>query len=137
MTIDLPDYTKYVTQNPSISLTAPGEVIARPKGGKKASGTVTSTGTYAVVAEYAVTDEKTFQLAKTLYSCKEDTWFKLTWADVDLGPEVLVLGGIPFPDWYPWNYEPMTGDGVDKIQVKAKYDSTPGAVFAEIVGEEY
>ena len=135
MVTDLPDYTKYVTSNPVISLTAPDEVKARPKGGVRETGTLTSTAAYQVVAEYIVTNLKTLQLAKTLFSCEEDTWFKLTWASVDLGVEILVSRGVPFTDWYPWGYELMEGDGVKKIQVQAKYDTTAGVVYAEIVGE--
>ena len=113
-------------------------VIPRPKGGILAKGSVTTTGTYASVAEKTVTDGLTLQLAKIVVSCPEDVLFKLVWSDEIIGAEVYVSGKIPFVDWFPWDYHTMVGDGSKKLEIMAKYPSGGAAAtcHAEIVGEE-
>jgi len=138
MPSDLPDYTKYITQNVVIPAAEQGPVIPRPKGGILAKGSVTTTAAYQTVASRTVTNLKTFQLAKILVSCDEDVMYQLRWAGVVISAEVYVSGGLPFTDWFPWDYKEMTGDGAKAFDIQVKYPSggSAGTCHAEIVGEE-
>ena len=126
----------YVAQPTPGTLQA--EVIARPKGGILEKNSVTTTDTYATVATRTVTDGKTFQLAKVLVSCPEDVMFKIRWDGDDIGAEVYVTGGIPFTDWFPWDYYEMAGDGAKAVDIQVKYptDGAAATCHAELVGEE-
>jgi hypothetical protein len=115
---------------------APERVIPKPTGDKKAKGSVTTTVAYQTVAEYTVTKNKTFHLAKITVSCKADVWVKVRWAGEDVSIEYLVSGGIPFTDWFPWNWHPMVGDGSKKVDIQARYDTAEATVYTELCGEE-
>lgn len=136
---DLPDYHQYVSQ---VSVEIPeGEeaiTIARPKGGVLEKGSITTTGSYQTVASRVVTNGKTLQLAKIIVSCDEDVIYKLRWDGTDISAEIYVSGGIPFTDWFPWDYYAMAGDGAKAFDIQAKFPSggSAGTCHAEIVGEE-
>lgn len=114
------------------------EIIARPKGGILAKGSVTTTGTYATIATRIVTNAKSFQLAKILISCDRDVMYKLRWAGTDISAEVYVSGKIPWTDWFPWDYYTMAGDGSKAFDIQVKFPSggLAGTCYAELVGEE-
>jgi hypothetical protein len=136
---DLPDYNQYVT--PVTVNIPPGQeslTIPRPKGGVLAKGSVTTAAAYATIASRTVTSEKEFQLAKILISCDEDVMYKLRWNEDDISAEVYVSAGIPFTDWFPWDYYTMLGDGSKAFDIQVKYPSggSAGTCYAEIVGEE-
>lgn len=135
MVRDLPDGTKYIAVSVDVDVSA---VVPRPKGGELAKGSVTTTDTYAVVASHIVTDGKELQLAKILVSCPEDVMYRLKWDGTVISAEVFVYRGVPFTDWFPWDYYDMPGDGSKKFEVEVKFPS--GGVAAtchvEIVGEE-
>jgi hypothetical protein len=133
---DLPDYTKYITQVITIPQSLQGPVIPRPKGQVQVLGSLTTTAAYQTIAEYVVTDDFYFELAKIALSCKEDTWIKIRWDSTDISIEYLVLGKLPFTDWFPWDWVEMLGDGAKKIDIQVKYDSVEATAYAELVGEE-
>lgn len=118
------------------TITGNVSVIPRPMGGSNQKGSLTTTAAYQTVAEITVTNTKTFHLAKIAVSCKEDVWIKVRWNSTDISIEYMITGGIPFTDWFPWNWYPMLGDGAKKVDIQAKYDSAAETVFAELVGEE-
>jgi len=135
---DLPDYTKYVTPAPIPPPAEQGPLVPRPKGGVLEKGSLTTTDTYQTVASRTVTSGKQFQLAKILVSCDKDVMYKLRWSNADVSMEVYVPGTVPFPDWFPWDYVTMVGDGSKKFEVQVKYPAggSAGTCHAEIVGEE-
>jgi len=113
-------------------------VIARPQGGIHVKGAILTGAAYATVCERLVALNKQFQLSKTIVSSKEDVYYKLVWGTDDKSIEVYVPAKTPLPDWYPWNYETIVGDGVKTFKVQAKTPSggTNATCQAEIVGEE-
>jgi hypothetical protein len=139
MVTDLPDYTRFVTISVEVPPTQQAPVIPRPMGGSKDEGSVTTTANYQEVAAITPGKGYTLQLAKSLVSCDQDVMYKLQWNALDIGPEVLVAAKTPTPDWYPWGYEVMEGDGALKLALLAKYPSggSAGTCFGELVGEEY
>jgi len=114
-----------------------GEMIARPKGGVLETDSVTTTAAYQTVVEYTVLEDWKFELAKILVSCPEDVMYRLRWGAVVISAEVYVTGGIPFTDWFPWNYYYMRGDGsrTFNIQVMFPAGGVAAVCHAEIVGE--
>jgi len=120
------------------------EVIARPKGGVRIIANALTTGAWTVlgagtdnVAEYIVPDDWKFELAKILVSCPEDVMYRLRWGTSVISPEVFVTGGIPFTDWFPWDYEHMRGDGTKTFNIQVRYPAggVEAMCHAEIVGE--
>jgi len=113
-------------------------LIARPKGGVHVKGAILTGAAYATVCERIVPLNKQFQLSKTIVSSKEDVYYKLVWDVTDVSIEVYTPSKTPLPDWYPWNYETVVGDGVKtfKIQAKTPSGGTNATCQAEIVGEE-
>lgn len=138
MPSDIPDYTKYITQNVVIPAQEQGPAIPRPKGGILKKGSVTTTASYQTVASHVVTNTKSFQLAKIIVSCDTDVMYKLRWNGVDKSAEIIVPANTPFTDWFPWDYLTMTGDGVKAFDIQVKFPSggSAGTYNAEIVGEE-
>jgi len=125
--------------NVDIAPTGTIQVIARPMGGIHEFGSIATGSDWATVTSYTVTDGAQFQLAKTLISCDQDVLYRLKWAGVVVSPEILVPASTPFPDWYPWDWETMEGDGSDALVLEAKYPSGgyAGTCHGEIIGEEY
>jgi len=118
-----------------------GEMIARPKGGVRETDSVTTTLAWQVVVTYTVpagvVSDWKFELAKILVSCPNDVLYRLRWNGVVISPEVYVTGGIPFTDWFPWDYENMRGDGVKAFDIQAQFPVGGAAALChgEIVGE--
>lgn len=135
---DLPDYTKYVSQNITIPASEQGPVIPRPKGGILAKGSVTTTASYAVAASRTVTNTKSFQLAKILVSCDTDVMYRLRFNSIMISAEVYVSAKLPWTDWFPWDYYPMLGDGSKAFDVQVKFPpgGSAGTCEVEVVGEE-
>jgi len=113
------------------------EVIARPKGGVLETDSITTTVAYQTVVEYTVPDDYKFELAKILISCPENVEYRLRWGTSVISAVVFVTGGIPFTDWFPWDYEHMRGDDTKtfNIQVRFPADGEAAVCHAEIVGE--
>ena len=121
-----------------------GEMIARPKGDvlvkafddTEADWTVVGEGTDEV-AEYTVPNDFKFELAKILVSCPNDMLYRLRWNEVVISAEVYVTGGIPFTDWFPWDYYNMRGDGVTTFDIQVMFPAGGAAAecHVEIVGE--
>ena len=114
------------------------EVLARPMGGVLDVDSVTTTAAYATVASYKPPNNYRLELSKILVSCPEDVMYQLWWGGEAFGAEVYVTGGIPFTDWFPWNYKYMEGDGTKEFELKVKYPTGGAAAVchAEVVGEE-
>ncbi|MCW4048767.1 MAG: hypothetical protein NWE89_03420 [Candidatus Bathyarchaeota archaeon] len=118
------------------------EVIARPKGKVLESGDVTFTGAAAawqLVADHTPDDGDRFELTKILVSCEDAAVYQLRWGGAVIGAEeVYVTGGIPFTDWFPWNYHEMEGDGslAFELYVIDPSDASTATCYAEIVGED-
>ena len=119
-----------------------GEMIARPKGGTPAgvlkTGSIVTALAWAPVVQYVIpSDALKFELAKILVSCPNDVLYRLRWNGVVISAEVFVTGGIPFTDWFPWDYENMRGDGVKAfdIQVQFPVGGAAATCHGEIVGE--
>ncbi len=111
-------------------------IIPRPRGNTRAKGSITTGLGYTTIAELTITNGKTFNLAKIAISCETDSWVKVRWNGTDVSIEYLVTGGIPFTDWFPWNWYPMEGDGSKKVDIQAKHDGVAGECSVELVGEE-
>ena len=117
------------------------EVIARPKGGVLEISPEpykdTIVGTYQTFASYTPDDGYKLELAKILVSCPNDIMYRLRWNGVVISAEVYVTGGIPFTDWFPWDYENMRGDGVKAFDIQAQFPVGGAAALChgEIVGE--
>lgn len=135
---DLPDYHLYFVPAPDVTIPEAGPTIPRPKGGVLEKGSITTTGSYQTVASHVVTDGKKFQLAKIIVSCNKDVVYRLLWNGTAISAEIYVAGTIPFPDWFPWDYYTMIGNGTKTFAVQAKYptDGEAGTCNVEIVGEE-
>jgi hypothetical protein len=133
--------TDLVTGSVQVSQALPsnlqGEATARPKGGVKGKGSVTTTASYATVVEYTPLDDYKLELTKLLVSCPKDVMYQLRWNGTVISPEVYLTGGIPFTDWYPWGYQALEGDGVKKFDVQVKYPNGGAAAtcHVEFVGE--
>ena len=118
------------------------EVIARPKGKVLERGNVTFTGAAAawqLVADHTPDDGDRFELSKILVSCEDDAVYQLRWGGAVIGAQrVFVTGGIPFTDWFPWNYNEMEGDGTltFELYVIDPSDASTATCYAEIVGED-
>jgi len=114
-----------------------GRVIPVPLGSIVKRGTLDpTTDVYQDVASHVVTADKTFHLCKIVVSVNRGTWIRIMWDAEQIYPDVLVVRGIPFTDFFPWDWNPLTGDGVKAIKIQAKYEATAGRVDAELVGEE-
>lgn len=115
------------------------EVIARPKGDILETDSITfpPAGWRTVVSYEPLTDWK-FELAKILVSCPDDVMYRLRWNEKVISAAVYVTGGIPFTDWFPWDYEHMRGDGTKEfeIQVMDPVGTSTETCHAEIVGEQ-
>jgi len=126
------------------------EAIARPKGSiiRTGSETLPAVGSWVTVAEYAPLKDWKFEVTKILVSCSVDVLYRLRWNEVVISADqIFVTGGIPFTDWFPWDYEHMRGDrevseeeytGKKKFEIQASppTDTEAGeTVYAEIVGE--
>jgi len=122
-----------------------GEMIARPKGGVLVTAYDDTTAGWALlgdgtdhVAEYTVPSaDWKFELAKILVSCPNDVLYRLRWGAVVISAEVYVTGGIPFTDWFPWDYYTMRGDGTRTFNIQVMFPAGGAAAVchAEIVGE--
>jgi len=114
------------------------EAVARPKGGIRDKGSVTTTGAYQTLVSRTVTNGKTFQLAKILISCSEDVQYKLRWGGSDISAEIIVPANTPWTDWFPWEAYDMDGDGTKAFDIQVKYPSGGYAAscYAEYMGEE-
>jgi len=117
------------------------EVIARPKGGVLVSRSIDINTTwieFQTVVEHIVPNDFKFELAKILVSCPNDVMYRLLWGTTTISAAVYVTGGIPFTDWFPWDYYTMRGDGTStfKIQVQDPTLAAAGLCHAEIVGED-
>jgi len=111
--------------------------IPKPEGAIPTKGSLPATsGTYQDVVAYIVTNGKTFHLSKIAVSCDQDSWVKILMAGVDKSIEYLVSAGIPFTDWFPWDWNNLLGDGAKQVKIQAKQKTTSGIVYGEIVGEE-
>jgi len=116
---------------------APERVIPKPTGEVKAKGhKLVGTAAYETVCEITVTKGKTFHPCKITASAKDDFWVKLVWSGEDISVEYYVGAGVPFTNWFPWDWHPCEGDGVKKVELKAKGETAPVDVFGEICGEE-
>lgn len=120
-------------------------VIPKPTGPIVQKGSLaTPTTEYQKVAEYTVTKDKRFQLAKIAVSCSEDIIVQLFWGEEALSIPYYIMAKLPFTDWFPLDYylvtheEFLKGNGNTKLALKAKIPSggTAAEVNAEIVGEE-
>ena len=114
------------------------DVNARPGGNKRNFNTtaVATTASYQTVVELTPTKDKAFNLAYFAAGCDEDIWIRLKWDGSVITPEIPVMGKT-FPQfWVPPEYQVVKGDGAKKFELEAKYISTSGSCFGEIVGEE-
>ena len=120
------------------------EVIARPKGGVLETDSVTTQvdPNWQTVVEYPAGDDVLssdwkFELAKILVSCPNAVIYRLRWGTTVISAEVYVTGGIPFTDWFPWNYYYMRGDGTKTFNIQVMFPAGGAAAVchAEIVGE--
>ena len=127
-----------------------GEMIARPMGGIIKTGNVAlpALNSWSTVAEYSPLDDWKFELSKILVSCADDVLYRLRWKEVVISADqIFITGGIPFTDWFPWDYEHMrgdreveedeyTGNKTFEIQVSPPTaDEVGSTCYAEIVGE--
>jgi len=120
------------------SVGAPERVIPKPTGEKSAKGSISTTDSYQTVCELTVTRDKTFHPCKLTVSCDQDVMVKIRFDGEDISIEYYVTAGLPFTDWYPWDWNPCVGDGTKKVDVQAKYPTggSAGTCYAEICGEE-
>jgi len=133
-----PDWTKMVSIR--YTIIAPQDlarIIPVPRGDiTRYSKLDPTTDTYQDVVSYTVTKDKEFHLCKIVVSCTQASWIRIMWGTTQIYPEVLVGRGVPFTDFFPWDWKPLTGDGSKAIKIQAKYDITAGRVDAELAGEE-
>lgn len=116
----------------------PNEVVARPKGNKRAYNTsaVATGADYAKICELLVTKDKTFDLAYFSCGCDQDIWVKLLWGGSVITPEIPVMAKTMPQFWVPSEYQKVVGDGTKKFELQAKQITATGSAFGEIVGEE-
>lgn len=114
------------------------EVVARPKGDKRAYNTdaITTNGDYAKVCELVITKDKTFDLAYFSCGCDKDIWIKLHWNGSKITPEIPVMGLTMPQFWVPSEYQKVVGDDIKKFELYVKQVTESGSAFGEIVGEE-
>jgi len=138
MPVGAPDFVKKVTVQ---YVLIPPEEFARivpvPRGDIVKRGTLDpTTDIYQDVVSYVVTSGKKFHLCKIVVSVTQATWIRIMWDTEQIYPDVLVGRGVPYTDFFPWDWIPLTGVGIKAIKIQAKYDAIAGRVDAEIVGEE-
>ena len=122
---------------------APFSVIAQPEGRIVAQDSITTTDTFATICSYTPKDGKRFHLTKIVVSCEEDVIAQVLWkGEQEITIPYVVMGKLPFTDWFPFNYweedavKKIIGDGTSKIELKAKYVSTGATCYGQLVGEE-
>ncbi|MFQ6052674.1 MAG: hypothetical protein ACE5OO_00385 [Candidatus Bathyarchaeia archaeon] len=137
MPSDLPDYTRYITQQIEVPQAEQGPVIPRPLADKGDDGSNSSLGTaFTTIAEYAPADGKSFHAAYVFASCEEDYRVQVRWdGSVVFGP-VYCESRIPFTMFFPWGRFTMPGDGSKKVDVQMRVESGTAAAYADIRGEE-
>jgi len=133
---DLPDYTRYIAVQVELPPTEQAPMIPRPKGGVKAKGSITTAATYTTVASHVPASGKTFQVSRVIVSVEYASWVKFRWDGADISAELLMDDKTIMILHFPWDYEPMAGDGVKAFDVQAKYYTRAGLCNVEIVGEE-
>jgi len=112
-------------------------IIPRPMGAIKRSGeTAATSADWAKIVGYVVPKGKEFHLAKIVLSCEHATWFRIMWDTTQLGITYLLPLKFTLPDWFPWDWNPLVGDGAKELKIDAKYYTTSGWAAAELVGEE-
>jgi len=125
-----------------------GEMTARPKGGipeavlyvgdRKRGSEELNTATWTTIIRITPLTDWKLELAKILVSCPDDIIYRLVWAGTVISAaEIYVTGGIPFTDWFPWNYYPerMRGDGSRTFELQARSIAGTPTCHAEMVGE--
>jgi len=116
----------------------PMNVVAKPSGKISVSNSVVTTGEFQTAVEYTPNAGKQFMLTKIVVSCWQEVEAQVFWAGEPITPIYEISGGVPFTDWFPYDYKKMVGDGVSKVELKVRFPE--GGVSAkchcEIVGEE-
>jgi len=117
---------------------APMNVVAKPSGNISVSNSVVTTGEFQTAVEYTPNAGKQFMLTKIVVSCWQEVEAQIFWADEPITPIYEISGGIPFTDWFPYDYKNIIGDGVSKIELKVRFPEggVSAKCYCEIVGEE-
>jgi len=113
-------------------------VVAKPSGKISVSNSVVTTGEFQTAVEYTPSAGKRFMLTKIVVSCWQEVEAQIFWADEPITPIYEISGGIPFTDWFPYDYKNIIGDGVSKVELKVRFPEggVSAKCYCEIVGEE-
>jgi len=113
-------------------------VVAKPSGKISVFNSVVTTGEFQTAVEYTPSAGKRFMLTKIVVSCWQEVEAQIFWADEPITPIYEISGGIPFTDWFPYDYKNIIGDGVSKVELKVRFPEggVSAKCYCEIVGEE-
>ena len=141
---DLPDYTKetHVTvlvedDGGYVQITNEVNVIAHPTGEltEEGTGIDTNTTTYTAIISKTVTDGKKYHLGKI-----EVPMVNAHWIHIEVSGSVVktYYSGKTdtFVMFYLYKEVSLTGDGIKKVEVKAKAVDTGETLYGYMTGEE-
>jgi len=114
------------------------DVVAHPTGeiATKGAGVDTSGGGIVVIAEYTVTNGKTYYICNLCVPCKTPHWVYLHIGGSEKR-RYYVNEKTTLIDWFPWDWNPLAGDGATtKIEVKALKDNAGETLHCDFSGEE-
>ena len=117
---------------------APMNVVAKPSGKISVSNSVVTTGEFQTAVEYTPNAGKQFMLTKIVVSCWQEVEAQIFWAGESITPIYEISGGVPFTDWFPYDYKNIIGDGASKVELKVRFPEggVSAKCYCEIVGEE-
>lgn len=87
------------------------------------------------VTSIVIPSGKKLQLTKLSVSADDGVMVKVVFGEDDITMVYYISGTSVFTDWFPYNWNPIEGDGTTKLKVVAKALYTAANVCADICGE--
>jgi len=112
------------------------DIIPRPRCSLRAFGcTAVDSKDFYVIASITVPSGRRLHLTKIVASADDDVMIKIAFGGQDITGVYYVSGSTVLTDWFPYGWNPLTGDGSKQVAVLAKASFTSANVCADICGE--
>lgn len=141
VTVIQPDETKLkatvIQDAKDRTITGIVNVIARPTGKipTKGTGVDTTGGGIVTLAEYVVTSGKKYYICNLCVPCKTAHRIYL-YMEGSETRRYYVPAAMTLIDWFAWDWNSFTGDGIKKIELKALKDNGGETLYGDFAGEE-